>query len=733
MKTAEFLSELPTRMRGPKDNIAEIFLRPALKICKLYRRNTAWFRQSAMGIYAPSLRHFIDNDSKMEMLVSLTGSVDSNIIEALEKTVNEKARTKVLLAHGNKMIRTLTGLERKPSEKKFQHHLLIYLLATKKLEIRFAITKQYPGAHADDFFHEKAGYITFEGDQSLAFIGNFNESAKSISTHGERIHIFKSSKVEQDEDRMHYIEDLNLQWDNKDDFTEVHKLNSDTLKEIKKYSLTDDQIKDERRRWEKKKQKESTSMKVQKPMNVPVIPELYNGKPFKIRPHQTKALKNWKDNGFNGIFEHVTGSGKTITAIYGICKFAEHEKTAVIISVPYISLADQWVDELKAFNIMPIQCYESSNKWFSTAEQSIARFASRPLDKSYLLVLVVVNKTLNSEKFQSVISQLNKDNLIYIGDECHRYAKKGGTSKLPKAEYRLGLSGTPFSDSEFDVEGNEELINFFGRGHDIFTIKMAMAQGALCEYFYYPISIYLSEEEYERYTENVGKIHLVSKDSDSSDLNMAAIAEMSRALGSAQDKFIQLRKLLRNEGMSGRSIVFCGDGSTELESLSLDLSESENKDRENANAVLQEQNIICNYFTSEESSKRRREILKDFTQGDTQCLISIRVLDEGIDVPGVESAYLLASSRNRRQYIQRRGRVLRKSDEKEFSKIYDFICLPPKDINKSAIVDGEIKRLIEMTDDSKNKDDNIKFIKKLIDSYQLDEKTLDFFSNTFGL
>ena len=89
MKTAEFLSDLPTRMRGPKDNIAEIFLRPALKICKLYRRNTAWFRQSAMGIYAPSLRHFIDNDAKMEMLVSLTGSVDSNIIEALEKAAKE--------------------------------------------------------------------------------------------------------------------------------------------------------------------------------------------------------------------------------------------------------------------------------------------------------------------------------------------------------------------------------------------------------------------------------------------------------------------------------------------------------------------------------------------------------------------------------------------------------------------------------------------------------------------
>ena len=93
----------------------------------------------------------------------------------------------------------------------------------------------------------------------------------------------------------------------------------------------------------------------------------------------------------------------------------------------------------------------------------------------------------------------------------------------------------------------------------------------------------------------------------------------------------------------------------------------------------------------------------DFSQGHIQCLVSIRVLDEGIDVPEVENAFLLASSRNRRQFVQRRGRILRKSSNKEFAKLFDFICLPPEGEKGSKLVDKELERVIEMTEDCLNK------------------------------
>jgi superfamily II DNA or RNA helicase len=136
---------------------------------------------------------------------------------------------------------------------------------------------------------------------------------------------------------------------------------------------------------------------------------------------------------------------------------------------------------------------------------------------------------------------------------------------------------------------------------------------------------------------------------------------------------------------------------------------------------LREKNIRTSFFTCNENSKRRKEILKDFSSSDIRCLISIRVLDEGIDVPEVENAFLLASSRNRRQFVQRRGRILRKSINKDYANLYDFVCLPPPGEKSSSIVERELERVIEMTLDCDNVDENIRFIKTLVSSYDVSE------------
>jgi superfamily II DNA or RNA helicase len=204
---------------------------------------------------------------------------------------------------------------------------------------------------------------------------------------------------------------------------------------------------------------------------------------------------------------------------------------------------------------------------------------------------------------------------------------------------------------------------------------------------------------------------------------MAAISEMNRALGSAAEKFEYLRGFIQDKKLEGRAIIFCGDGSTELESQSTTLTESESRDRDRVRDILVSEGVICNNFTAEESSARRKEILKAFEEGDTKCLISIRVLDEGIDVPGVETAVILASSRNRRQFVQRRGRVLRKAEGKTLAKIYDFICLPPPGILESGIVDGELKRLVEMSDVCENIDLSKELIRDLASKYKLKEDT----------
>lgn len=719
-----FLHNLKEMLRSPKDDLGKKFFEPALKTCKVYRRNTAWFRQSAIGVYAPALRHFIDNDGKMEMLVSLTGRVNNDIIMALEKTKDEASKRKVLLKYGNKMIWSLAGLERKPNDWNYQHHLLTYLLAKNKLEIRFAITKPFEGSDEEELYHEKVGYMKFDDGNSLAFLANFNESEGSIRRHGERIHIWKSTDKHNDNVREEYIKDMDLQWDGKDETTEVHRLSKETLKKVKEYALSDNEMKQKKREFEEKikdKEKTLSSNDVEIEPNVPVIPKLYKGNNFKINDHQENALAKWSKNGFKGILAHATGSGKTVTAILGLCKLAEKAKTVAVIGVPYQSLADQWVDELTNFNIMAIKCYESKNNWYLQAQQAIAKHNIRDSNKSFMVTLVVVNKTLKTSSFQEVLSEVSPEELIFVGDECHRYCSINGTKDLPTANFRLGLSATPFGNEEFSAAENNELRSYFGDVCDEFTIKDALNLDILCQYKYLPISVHLTDKEYEEYKEHAGKLRLGSDDSGKQEINMSAVSGMARALGSAENKFKAFKNLIKVNGLSGRTIVFCGDGSTELDNDTNELNENELKDKEIAYEILRKENVRTSFFTCNENSKRRREILNDFSNSDIKCLISIRVLDEGIDVPEVENAFLLASSRNRRQFVQRRGRILRKSKNKDYANLYDFVCLPPLGEESSSIVEKELERVIEMTADCDNIDENIDFIKTLISSYDVNE------------
>jgi len=665
------------------------------------------------------------------MLVSLTGKVNKQIIIALEKTKDEDSRSKIIQKWADQNIREITGLELNPQNKEYQHHVLTYLLATKKIEIRFAITKTEQNPDDENLFHEKAGYMLFEGDRKLAFMGNFNESSDSILRHGERLHIFKSNNINDHEDIDFYINDINDQWENRDPYTEVHKVNEKTLDAVKEYSLTEDEILDLSKRYRKPRKPVPPIADPPPPedinslqRNVPHIPTTYKGNLFKMENHQIVALNKWAKCNYQGILNHATGSGKTITSIYGACKVAEEGKNILIIGVPYQSLADQWVEELKMFNLNAIKCYESYSNWGLEAEKQLALFKSKPNDKSYLLPLVVVNKTLSSESFQELLNDIDEEYLIFVGDECHRYASEHATKKLPNARYKLGLSATPFSEYVSSEPDNQFLKDYFGDECDEFSIADAMKLGVLCKYEYHPITVHLTESEYEKYQENQQKVFAVSGDSDS-EVNMAAVSEMNRTLGSAEEKFLKLAELVRDKAIQGRTIIFCGDGSTEIENGTTALSSSEEKDKERVNNILEEGRIIRNFFTSDEGPNRRKEILKAFNENDTQCLISIRVLDEGIDVPGVETAILMASTRNRRQFIQRRGRVLRKSEDKLIATIFDMVCLPPKGVNESSIVDGEILRIAEMMDVCENKEISINLIDKLADRYRLKDETLN--------
>lgn len=726
-------SSLQDEYDNEEGSISEDFIVPCLRECKRYRRATYSFTSGALARWAGSLTEIIQKKVVVEILcdMSVAYSQDEKLHIAIDKSLSEEDKKIALNDYNNALLSAelIDVGESDSRETKAREKIIDYLLASEQLKLKFAYPKEKPPPRVSIKYHKKMGYFEFGDDEFVAFKGSWNETYLGGGVNGEECDVYSSEKLDDKARCKKTISKVDIDWNNKNKKFFNFKPSKKIMRLIRERApKSAKEIFEEYPDLYELLNKVNSDEEISFPINVPWIPKYYKGNKFRIGDHQKEALRQWSKQGYKGILEHATGSGKTVTAVYGMCKLSENAKTVAIIGVPYQSLADQWVDELKHFNIRAIKCYESKNNWSNPVQQALSNHQVKDPDESHLLALVVVNKTLNSEYFQEIISEIQSHELIFIGDECHRYCKLNGTRNLPNADYRLGLSATPFGDEEYASLENAELRKYFGEVCDTFTIKDALKLNILCEYKYLPIKIHLTNEEYDEYLEQQRKIFVSNNEEKRNDeKNMAAISASARVVGSAENKFIALNDFLEKKPIEGRTIVFCGDGSTELDNDNTQLKQNEIKDKDRAHSILRKHKIRSNFFTYQENSRQRKEILSDFAEGHIKCLVSIRVLDEGIDVPEVQNAFLLASSRNRRQFVQRRGRILRKSPNKQFAMLYDFICLPPPGIVKSKLVEKELERVIEMTDDCVNKDDNISIIKSLIDKYDVDESITDAF------
>ena len=398
----------------------------------------------------------------------------------------------------------------------------------------------------------------------------------------------------------------------------------------------------------------------------PQIPEN-----IQIRPYQEEAIKKWFDNRLKGIFQMATGTGKTITAISAITRLLNLCKVkklscGIIIVVPYKSLLEQWVETLRLFKINPIKCYESKNIWFDKLNKKI-EFFNFGITKT--IYIITTNATFNSESFQESISKIQKDYVLCI-DEMHHAATDKYLLNLPeKCIFRLGLSAT--LESNYNIERTNELVSYFGGIVYEFSMKRAIEEGFLTPYYYYPIFIELSEYEKEEYfmlSKKIGRlINVCDKDDE---CLTSLLMKRARILGSAENKLKELIKLKSKVENTKYNIFYCGDT----------IDENDDKFIYKVNRIVaNELELKTHTFTSEEDKNERKNILERFKQGDLQAITAIRCLDEGIDIPELRRAFILSSSTNPKEFIQRRGRILRKSKSKEYAEIYDFIVVASLD------------------------------------------------------
>ena len=404
-----------------------------------------------------------------------------------------------------------------------------------------------------------------------------------------------------------------------------------------------------------------------------------------MRDHQLEALRAWAANGYNGILELATGAGKTITAIYAATRIAEaNEGMALVVAVPYQDLADQWVAELAVFNIHAVRCFGSRADWEPVVQAYLRRNRG---DQREFLAVVVVNKTLRTEHFQAFAGQLDHDRLLFIGDECHHHGASGFVGKLlPGARFRLGLSATPFH--YMDEDANQRLRAVYDRSVFQYDLAAAVRDKVLTPYEYVPVPVELTDAEAQDYldlSDQIARAFMSAKSDMASaggERLKSLLMRRARLVGAAENKMVELERLLDRRQVERHSLFYCSDGRTLVddEDGSHDdggSSQAEMKQRHAVAQALLRRGVSVSPFTSDENRWQRREILRRFKDGETEAMVAIKCLDEGIDVPACRTAYLIASSRNPRQFIQRRGRILRRSPGKDHATIFDFVVVMP--------------------------------------------------------
>ena len=695
---------IKTTYNTEEDNILEDFYIKALSNATEYRRNTFTFSSHLLAHAARGLDGLIKSDGDMKLVFG-----DQINADDYERMLSGKKLQK----YKDHCLKKLQQVLSECSQDRLFHHrleILEWMIGSKKLEVKFAQMKNHKS------FHPKSGVIYDKNDDRVVFKGSGNETVGGLDLNWEEFDVFKSWDKETYKSYGQEVEDrFKKFWDN------------DGSSKVDYFSVPSEDLEVVFKEASKKKSKSILLKPKPKELEIisktdlmPSVPKYINGNKFIFRSYQSDALNAWKRNDYKGIFEHATGSGKTITAIYGMVRMYESIKKGHLVSiigVPYQILAEQWAEECSLFNINPIICYGESKHWVTNARNRIIEASSSEVSK--MIVLIVVNKSLLGEKFKEINNLIKEKNMdcLFIGDECHEY-RSSNILSLPDARYRLGLSATPFDnkDSSISISKDENLRLFFQDTVDRFPLRKAIEKNYLCKYEYKPIYINLTEDEQEDYL-RLSRIIASLMDDKNFDDAQKVMGQRARLIGSADEKFLKLKILVKKLNKPTHTLTFSGDGKTE------GISESEIKDKRRILNILREEKWMVEEFTAEVDSNMRKSRLNDFKDETLNALVAIKVLDQGINIPAIKTAIIIASSRSKRQYIQRLGRILRTSKNKKLSTVYDFIVLPNKSLpfksdSLSTLIEKEKERFDEFSKNAQNKDEVIKELNKELNYFK---------------
>lgn len=712
---------LKQEYRSPRDNIVNDFYIPLLKESNLYKRSVGFFSSSSLLEISYGITHLINNNGKIQLIASPHLSEED--IEAINK--GYEAREDIV---ERALMQYITEPQNYFEEERL--NLLANLIAQEKLDIKIAFSLKNDKL---GLYHEKLGLMYDNDNNVVAFSGSMNESENAFLNNYEIVDVFTSWN---DHERVSIKENaFNKLWNNNDASAMIFDF--PTVVKNKLLSYRKDSID-----WDIDQKEFNTKhidLTIEKLKRVTNSPEIPAG--ITLHDYQKEAIENWSNNNYKGIFDMATGTGKTFTGLGAITRLYKDLKgrLAVVIVCPYQHLVNQWVEDIINFNIHPIIGHSSSEQRDFKHRIKMA-IMDYNLGVRNFFCFVCTNGTFATDYIQSQINNIRGDVLLVV-DEAHNFGAENLKKTLTdKFNYRLALSAT--LERHGDEEGTQALLDYFGKKCIEFTLEDAIkgknGEKFLTPYQYHPIVVYLTADELDEYhslskeiakciVKKNGKIKL-------SDKGKIIAQKRSRLVAGAFNKVSALAREIKPYKNDNHILVYCG-------ATKIAEKDENGEDMRQIDAITEllgkELQMNVAQFTSKEDSYTRDLLRRKFFDGDyLQALVAIKCLDEGVNIPAIKTAFILASTTNPKEYIQRRGRVLRKYPGKEFAIIYDFITLPrPLDeaINltydeikcEKSMVRNEVNRMIEFNRLAMSKMESDKLIYELTDTYRLNEDEND--------
>jgi len=634
--------QLSDEYRSSAHCLAVDFFAHILQFASSYDRAAAYFSSSVFFTAQDEFGQFFDRGGVMRLVCS--PFLEKRDITALADGVLDRPR--------------ILKEKRRPSEllrAGLPGQFLSSLVARGLLRLRVATGA--PPAE-DRLFHEKLGIFRDPEGSVLAFSGSANESRSAWLENFERVDLFRSWRLDAERSKVRRLElQFRELWSNDTPSLLVRDL-AQALKDGVLKARCDGI---------------DGAISVEPHSVVAWQPEiLAPPHDLKLFEHQENAIAAWASAGGHGILEMATGAGKTITALTLASRLYDGigPGMAVLIVAPYIHLVDQWCQVASSFGLDPIRCAESSLTWRDEVQVGVHALNT---EVRHVLSIATTPNTLMSPLFQASIARIRKP-LLVIGDEVHNFGTAAISDALPvEATYRVGLSATP--ERWRDDDGTRRIQEYFGPTVFQYGLDEAIKEGILTPYRYFPVLVDLRDDEFEEYinlTRMLSRYMAGDDDAPMSEPAKMLLIKRARLLASAAEKLPRLALDLQSRRRDTHILVYCGDGQVEGREAATTVRQVD----ETVRMIGRDLGMTCAKYTAETSPDRRQRVLQQFASGDIQVLVAIRCLDEGVDVPATRVAFLLASSTNPRQFIQRRGRLLRRFPGKRRAEIYDYFTSP---------------------------------------------------------